>query len=71
MKGCKICGISDLNSLEFIISHPHPPQFIGFICKYKKRSRYVEVKKLNKLFAINKKNSSFVCVLVNPDEEIL
>ena len=71
MKGCKICGVSDLSSLKFIISHPHPPQFIGFICNYKKSSRYVEVKKLNELLAINKKNSNFVGVLVKPDEEIL
>ena len=71
MKGCKICGVSDLSSLKFIISHPHPPQFIGFICNHKKSSRYVEVKKLNELLAINKKNSNFVGVLVKPDEEIL
>ena len=71
MNGCKICGISDLNSLKFIIGHPYPPQFIGFICNYKKSSRYVEVKKLNELLAINKKNSNFVGVLVKPDEEIL
>ena len=71
MKGCKICGISDLSSLKFIISHPYPPQFIGFICNYKKSSRYVEVKKLNELLAFNKKDSNFVGVLVKPDEEIL
>ena len=71
MKGCKICGISDLNSLEFIISHPHPPQFIGFICNYKKSSRYVEVEKLKKLTTLDKKKSSFVAVLVKPDKNDL
>ena len=71
MKGCKICGISDLDTLNFIINHPYPPQFIGFICNYKKSSRYVEVEKLNKLLKLDKKKSNFVAVLVKPDENIL
>ena len=71
IKGSKICGISDLNTLNFIINHPYPPQFIGFICNYKKSSRYIEVEKLNKLLAIDKKKSNFVAVLVKPDEDIL
>jgi phosphoribosylanthranilate isomerase len=71
IKGSKICGISDLNTLNFIINHPYPPQFIGFICNYKKSSRYVEIEKLKKLLAINKKNSNFVAVLVKPNEDIL
>ena len=57
MKGSKICGISDLNTLNFIINHQHPPQFIGFICNYKKSSRYVEIEKLNELLKLDKKNS--------------
>ena len=71
MKGSKICGISDLDTLNFIINHEYPPQFIGFICNYKKSSRYVEVEKLNELLKLDKKNSYFVAVLVKPDEEIL
>ena len=71
IKGSKICGISDLDTLNFIINHPYPPQFIGFICNYKKSSRYVEIEKLNKLLAIDKKKSNFVAVLVKPDEDIL
>ena len=71
MKGCKICGISDLDTLNFIINHPYPPQFIGFICNYKKSSRYVEVEKLNELLKLDKKKSNFVAVLVKPDETIL
>ncbi|MDC0544739.1 phosphoribosylanthranilate isomerase [Candidatus Pelagibacter sp.] len=71
IKGSKICGISDLDTLNFIIDHPYPPQFIGFICNYKKSSRYVEIEKLNELLAINKKKSNFVAVLVKPDEDIL
>ena len=71
MKGCKICGISDLDTLKFIINHQYPPQFIGFICNYKKSSRYVETEKLNELLTLDKKKSNFVAVLVKPDHEIL
>jgi phosphoribosylanthranilate isomerase len=71
IKGSKICGISDLDTLNFIINHPYPPQFIGFICNYKKSSRYVEVEKLNELLKLDKKKSNFVAVLVKPDETIL
>ena len=71
IKGSKICGISDLDTLNFIINHPYPPQFIGFICNYKKSSRYVEFKKLKKLLALDKKKSNYVAVLVKPDEDIL
>ena len=71
INGSKICGISDLNTLDFIINHPYPPQYIGFICNYKKSSRYVEVEKLNELLTLNKKKSNFVAVLVKPDGNIL
>ena len=68
---CKICGISDLNTLNYIINHQYPPQFIGFICNYKKSPRYVEIEKLKKLVIVNKKKSNFVAVLVRPNKEIL
>jgi phosphoribosylanthranilate isomerase len=71
IKGSKICGISDLDTLNFIINHPYPPQFIGFICNYEKSSRYVEIEKLNELLKLDKKKSIFVAVLVKPDETIL
>ncbi|MDB4119495.1 phosphoribosylanthranilate isomerase [Candidatus Pelagibacter sp.] len=71
IKGSKICGISDLDTLNFIINHPYPPQFIGFICNYKKSSRYVEIEELNELLKVDKKKSNFVAVLVKPDEDIL
>jgi phosphoribosylanthranilate isomerase len=71
IKGSKICGISDLDTLNFIIDHPYPPQFIGFICNYIKSSRYVEFEKLNTLITVDKKKSNFVAVLVKPSEYIL
>ncbi len=71
IKGIKICGVSDLNTLNYIVEHVHPPQFIGFITNYKKSKRYVEFEKLKKLVNIYKKGINFVSVLVNPNNEIL
>ena len=71
IKGCKICGVKDSDTLNYRINHPYPPKFIGFICNYEKSPRYVEFKKLEKLLNINKNNSQYVAVLVKPDEEIL
>ena len=67
----KICGVSDFETLNFVINHPYPPKFIGFICNYKKSSRYVEIEKLKKMLTLDKKKSNFVAVLVKPNEDIL
>jgi len=67
----KICGVSDSKTLDFITSHSYPPQFIGFIVNYPKSKRYVKLGKLKNLLKIDKKNSSYVAVLVNPDHNIL
>ncbi len=71
IKGCKICGISDQNILNFIINHSYPPRFIGFICNYPKSSRYVQLNDLKKLLEIKKNKSKFVAVLVKPKNETL
>jgi len=71
IKGIKICGVSDLNTLNYIVEHAHPPQFIGFITNYKKSKRYVEFEKLKELVNIDRKGINFVSVLVNPDDKIL
>ena len=68
---CKICGISDSKTLNFIINHKYPPQFIGFIINYPKSKRFVEFEKLYNLLNIDKKKIFFVAVLVKPDKEIL
>ena len=68
---CKICGISDSKTLNYIINHQFPPQFIGFIVNYPKSKRFVEINKLKKLTDIDKKKSKFVAVLVKPEKEIL
>ena len=71
IKGCKICGIKDSDTLNFIINHPYPPKFIGFICNYEKSSRYVRYDDLKKLLSIHKNKSKFVAVLVKPNNQIL
>jgi len=71
IKSCKICGISDLKTLNYIINHPFSPRFAGFICNYIKSPRYVEINKLKELVNINNKNTKFVAVLVKPNHEIL
>ena len=67
----KICGVSDSKTLDYIVNHKYPPQFIGFIVNYPKSRRYVDIKILKELTKINKKNSLYVAVLVNPEKDIL
>ncbi len=71
VKGLKICGVSDLETLNYIVNHQFPPKFVGFISNYKKSKRYVEYEKLKKLVNIKKKETSFVAVLVDPDNKML
>ena len=71
IKEVKICGISDPSTLNYILNHPHPPKFIGFITNYEKSKRYIEFEKLKKLIDVDKKNVKFVSVLVNPSDEFL
>ena len=71
VKRCKICGISDPNTLNFLINHPHPPTFIGFICNYPNSPRYVGYENLKKLLNIYPKQCYYVAVLVRPKVEIL
>ena len=52
IKGCKICGISDPKTLTYIVDHPYPPQFVGFIVNWKASSRYVELDLLKELLNI-------------------
>ena len=71
IKGSKICGIKDLDTLNFITNHPHPPNFIGFICNYPKSSRYVSINDLKKLLSVKKNRIEFVAVLVRPNNQML
>ena len=67
----KICGVSDSKTLNYLVNHKHPPQFVGFIVNYPKSNRYVDKKKLKELLKIDKKKSLYVAVLVNPNQNIL
>ena len=67
----KICGISDSKTLKYLINHPHPPDYIGFIVNYPKSKRFVEQNQLKELLKVDKNNSKYVAVLVKPDENIL
>ena len=71
IKGLKICGVSDSKTLNYILNHNKKPTMIGFITNYEKSRRFVEYENLKKLINVDKKNVSFVSVLVNPDDEIL
>ena len=71
IKGCKICGIKDSKTLNFIINHPYPPKFVGFICNYPKSSRFLKINDLKKLLDVKKNKSEFVAVLVKPNDKIL
>ena len=71
VKGIKICGVSDKETLEYILNHSNPPKFIGFITNYKKSKRYVKFDTLKKLTNTKRNNVSYVSVLVNPNDEIL
>ena len=71
IKGLKICGVSDPETLNYILNHNQRPTMIGFITNYEKSKRFIEYEKLKNLINIDKKNVSFVSVLVNPDDKIL
>ena len=69
IKGIKICGVSDFETLKFIVNHPYPPDYIGFITNYEKSKRFVDYEKLKELLKINRKNINFVSVMVKPNNE--
>ena len=48
-KGLKICGVSDPETLNYILNHIHKPIMIGFITNYKKSKRFVKYEKLKDL----------------------
>ena len=71
IKGLKICGVSDPETLNYILNHNYKPTMIGFITNYKKSKRCVEFEQLKDLINLDKKQVNFVSVLVNPNDEIL
>ena len=49
IKGLKICGVSDPETLNYILNHNHKPTMIGFITNYEKSKRFVDFEKLKDL----------------------
>ena len=71
IQNCKICGVKDSQTLKYITNHKYPPKMIGFICNWPKSKRFVSDDQLKVLLKIDKKGTSYVAVLVNPDDDIL
>tara|TARA_B100000767_G_scaffold243506_1_gene241230 strand:+ start:472 stop:1089 length:618 start_codon:yes stop_codon:yes gene_type:complete len=65
----KICGLSKPEEVETCIKYK--ADFCGFILNYKKSHRYISFEQVKKLITIDKKDSSYVAVLVEPSEEEL
>ena len=60
----KVCGLKTAEQVESCIEHG--ADFCGFILNYKKSHRFIDYQTANHLTKINKKNTSYVGVLVNP-----
>tara|TARA_Y100000741_G_scaffold288017_1_gene228023 strand:- start:145 stop:762 length:618 start_codon:yes stop_codon:yes gene_type:complete len=60
----KVCGLTNSDHLKTCIDlHA---DYCGFILNYPKSHRYIELEKAKELTTIEKKNTKFVGVLVNP-----
>jgi phosphoribosylanthranilate isomerase len=65
----KVCGLSKSIDVETCVDNNI--DYCGFILNYPKSHRYITLDRAKKLTDINKKNSKYVGVLVNPDENEL
>ncbi|MDC0619119.1 phosphoribosylanthranilate isomerase [Pelagibacteraceae bacterium] len=65
----KICGLSEAIEVETCVSLN--VNYCGFILNFPKSHRYISLDKAKKLTDINKKNTKYVGVLVEPTEEEL
>jgi phosphoribosylanthranilate isomerase len=65
----KVCGLSNPIEVDTCVSHH--VDYCGFILNYPKSHRYISLEKAKNLTNINKGNTKYVGVLVNPNEEEL
>ena len=65
----KVCGLSNIVEVE--VSVDHGADYCGFILNYPKSHRHVSLDQAKKLTNIKKKDSKYVGVLVNPNQEEL
>jgi phosphoribosylanthranilate isomerase len=60
----KVCGLTTAEQVETCVSYG--AKFCGFILNYKKSHRFVDYQIADQLTKINKKNTAYVGVLVDP-----
>ena len=65
----KVCGLSELIDVETCVNNN--VDYCGFILNYPKSHRYITFDCAKRLTNINKKNSKYVGVLVNPNKDEL
>ena len=65
----KVCGLSNTIEVETCISLN--VNYCGFILNYPKSHRYISLNKAKELTSINKENTKFVGVLVEPTQQEL
>ena len=65
----KICGLSTAEQVQTSIKYG--ADFCGFVLNYPKSHRFIEFEKAKELIKIEKKNTKYVAVLVNPNENEL
>ena len=63
----KVCGLKTTEQVETCVLHG--ANFCGFILNYKKSHRFIDYHTAVQLTQIDKKNTSYVGVLVDPSEE--
>ena len=61
----KICGIKDINTLKYIISHEHYPKLVGMILNYEKSPRLISINKAKELTNL-KGPCEYIGVLTSP-----
>ena len=65
----KCCGLSTTEQVQTSINYG--ADFCGFILNYPKSHRFIELEKAKELTSIEKKNTKYVGVLVEPNFEEL
>ena len=65
----KVCGLKTAEEVKTCVSNN--ANYCGFILNYKKSHRFIDYQTAEKLTRINKKNTSYVGVLVSPSEKEL
>ena len=65
----KVCGLSSTEQVNTCVQHE--ADYCGFILNYPKSHRFIQLEKAKKLTSIEKKDTKYVGVLVNPKNEEL